>query len=148
MSIIFRTLSGVVLCAVIILGICCFWLVSYLNHSEQIIASYPTLAAAQEDIQNGWIPPILPPSTYAIHDSHNLDVNTGDGSFSFDPKDISLFAQHGVVPMADADKDSELIKLQTQGYKLGMYREDANSKWLLAVHESGKGYYWLEYTMK
>ena len=148
MNIIFRTLSGVVLCAVIILGLCCFLLVSYFNHSEQITTSYPTLAAAQEDIQKGWIPPILPPSSYAIRDSHNLDVNTGAGSFSFGPKDIAFFTQHGVVPMVEADKDTELIKLQAQGYKLGMYRGDEKSKWLLAVNESGKGYYWLEYERK
>ena len=67
--------------ALILLG--CF-------RAEVIQSKHNSTAAAQDTIARGWIPNCLPPGTFAIEETHNLDLNTGEGSFSFtDPMSIT-----------------------------------------------------------
>ena len=112
--------------------------------SDVVSQSYPTLAAAQTDIQKGWIPPILPSSTYDIQDSHHLDLNTGAGRFHFDPKQFEHFSKQGMQPQSVAQNpDAFYIQLKKEGYQFGGYTEERTT-WTFALHASGNGY-WLEY---
>jgi len=60
---------------------------------ETMRVSYATAAAARADgaIQRGWLPQELPDSATEIAESHDLDTNTGSGSFRFEKSDADLF---------------------------------------------------------
>lgn len=53
---------------------------------------YPTLADAKADrlFERGWLPDLLPPSSFDIHTINNLDASTSTGSFRFSPTDGPL----------------------------------------------------------
>lgn len=57
---------------------------------------YPTRAEAQADrlFERGWLPSILPDSSYDITTRNDLDTNTSKGSFSFDERDFPAFRAH------------------------------------------------------
>ena len=61
--------------------------------SDVVTRTYATLDDARRDrlFERGWVPDILPPSARQIRVSSNVDVNTVDGEFSFDPKDFPAF---------------------------------------------------------
>src|SRR5439155_13760401 len=65
-----------------------------LSSCEKVTKRYATLDDARRDrlFEHGWLPDILPPSTRDIRVSNNLDVNTSEGEFSFDPLDYAAFA--------------------------------------------------------
>ncbi|MEO6052609.1 MAG: hypothetical protein ABIP97_01210 [Chthoniobacterales bacterium] len=114
--------------------------------SDQINRSYATLQDAQEAIKKGWIPGILPPSTHSIRESHNLNVNTGSGSFAFDPKDKDyIFTQGASIEKIHPAFGTQIYELQKQGYGFAAYSRE-NSAWRIAIHPSGKGHYWLKDT--
>jgi hypothetical protein len=88
---------------------------------EVMRASYPTAAAAQADgaIERGWLPPTLPASAFAIAESHDLDTNTGGGSFRFDPRDAASFrakleGMPSSPPPSGAGDDH--VRLRDKGY--------------------------------
>ena len=56
---------------------------------DSMHASYASAAAARADggVARGWIPEELPDSAYSISESHDLDTNTGGGSFNFEAAD-------------------------------------------------------------
>ena len=123
-------------------GICALGLIGCL-YSDEISRSYATLADAREDIEKGWIPPCLPPSTHHISDSHNLDTNIGEGSFRFTPGDLASF--QACTPANDADlaggyPDSR----EGQSLKAAGYQFLKIPEFTLAIHPSGKGRYWLK----
>ena len=113
------------------------------NYFEQMTESYSTLAEAQDAIERGWIPPILPPSTTKIHDTHNLDSNIGNGSFQIDPREITYLEAHGAKPYPTdlVAADPAKSRLLSQGFRFLLYSNEM-SGWILAVHESGQGYFW------
>lgn len=55
--------------------------------------SYPTAAAARSDgaVERGWLPQELPNSAFDIAESHDLDTDTGGGSFHFQAADADSF---------------------------------------------------------
>ena len=54
---------------------------------------YPTITDAHSDrlFDKGWLPPIIPASSYNITTHNNLDLNTSVGDFSFQKEDLPLF---------------------------------------------------------
>ena len=60
---------------------------------DSMRASYATAAAARADggVARGWLPDELPDSAFSISESHNLDTNTGEGSFRFAASDADSF---------------------------------------------------------
>ncbi len=48
----------------------------------------------QKAIQNGWIPAILPKSSYEITETHDIDANTLFGSFKYKEEDEESFMQN------------------------------------------------------
>ena len=65
-----------------------------LSGCDRVSDSYATLADARNDrlFERGWLPDILPASARQIRVSSDLDVNTSEGEFSFDPADFAAFA--------------------------------------------------------
>lgn len=59
---------------------------------NEVEIRYPTLLAARADKQldQGWLPAILPPSTTDIRIINNLDLNTSSGDFDFHPAEYRL----------------------------------------------------------
>lgn len=109
---------------------------------DTVSRRYSTLAEAQEDIQKGWIPACLPPSSHSITDSHDLDTNVGHGTFKFAPADFAKFQSEKAATDADFAArrvaHDEWKPLANAGYHFVAIPE-----FIIAVHPSGKGRYWL-----
>jgi len=60
---------------------------------DTVRASYPTAEAARADgaIRRGLLPASLPDSAFEIASSHDVDTNTGGGSFRFAARDADSF---------------------------------------------------------
>jgi len=67
--------------------------------SDSVRSVHPTRAAAQPDIDRGWIPPVLPASATQIRERHDLDANVGHGTFAFAASDAEQF-RAALVPLA------------------------------------------------
>lgn len=106
-------------------------------HYDEVSRSYATLADAREDIEKGWIPDCLPPSTHHLSDSHDLDTNRGEGTFEFAPVDFAMFQV--VTPLTDADLTD---KKDWRGLKEAGYHFVTSGEFILAVNPSGQGRYW------
>ena len=66
----------------------------FLFGCDVVTSRYATLDDARRDrlFERGWLPDILPPSTRDIRVLNDVDVNTSQGEFSFDPVDYAAFA--------------------------------------------------------
>ena len=86
---------------------------------ESMHATYATAAAARADggVDRGWLPDQLPDSAVSITESHDLDTNTGEGSFRFGAADSDSFrAKLQSATPADLQRFSDPNKLQRNGY--------------------------------
>jgi hypothetical protein len=63
-------------------------------HSEHSDA-----AAAQDFMARGWTPECLPTGAYNIKESHDLDLDVGNGSFRFSEADVATL-QKNITPYA------------------------------------------------
>lgn len=59
--------------------------------SDVIRTEFATRAAAAEIIQKGWVPSVIPESAAEIREWHDLDTNTGHGTFRFSQDDAASF---------------------------------------------------------
>ena len=66
--------------------------------NDVLSSSHATRADAADTISRGWIPAVLPASATEIHETHNLDSNTGHGTFRFDVSDMHSF-QAALLPI-------------------------------------------------
>jgi hypothetical protein len=96
--------------------------------------------------ERGWLPPILPPSTTDIVEKNDLDLNLGEGSFSFSPADWDYFIANGAKAVkVGAESGSSRRQKQAEGFEFLTYARESTS-WLIAVHPEGRGAYWVEQT--
>ena len=114
---------------------------------DEISRKYSTLADARVDVEKGWIPPILPPSTYSIRDTHDLDLNLGEGSFLFDPKEFEVL-MNGLSATPNFSsrflpKDAERKALEKAGFSFRQHFAN-DTIWLVAATRDGHGRYWME----
>ena len=74
-----------------------FYGLIWLLPNDIVTSEYATLEAARADhlFGRGWLPDILPLSAYDIRTSNNLDIDTSEGEFSFDPSEYKVFVSHG-----------------------------------------------------
>ena len=82
-------------------------------------ASYTSAAAARTagGVARGWIPEELPDSAFSISESHDLDTNTGGGSFSFGAADADEFrAKLQPALPTDLQRFDDPGELQRVGY--------------------------------
>jgi len=101
-----------------------------INHSfeDMQISKYESLEEVKKNtaIKGGWIPAILPDSSYDIVESHDLDTNTIFGSFKYKEKDEETFMQnltdiHNTELMLEwgnflfkVDKELNLVKFRNK----------------------------------
>ena len=112
--------------------------------NDVISSSHATFAEARVDIDRGWIPPVLPASAVDIRERHNVDNNTGHGTFSFGAAGVQQFEaqlrplQPGDVPLPGVSRR----ELEQLGYIL--YRYDYFD---IAVDwRNRRGQFWLAYS--
>ena len=60
---------------------------------ETQLSHYANLPAARQsgEIERGWVPELLPSGSTDISETHNLDANTGTGTFKFPSADLDAF---------------------------------------------------------
>ena len=89
--------------------------------NEDVRSNHPTLIDAKSDIEKGWIPPVLPASTVKINESHDLDLNTGHGTFSFGQADAEQFKK-SLTTIGDSESLSGIEidrkRLKQEGFDL------------------------------
>jgi hypothetical protein len=113
--------------------------------SDVVENSHPTLAAAEQDIERGWVPSVLPASTVQIRESHDLDTNIGHGTFAFGTEDLEQF-KAALAPLASG---AHILRVQIprqqmerEGYSFYTYRD-----FYLAVDWSRRcGEFWLAHS--
>lgn len=64
--------------------------------SDEQSNSYKDLLTAKADnaIERGWVPAIIPKSAYNIEETHNQDTNVFYGSFYYKKKDEATLLKH------------------------------------------------------
>lgn len=110
---------------------------------------YKTYNDALKDnlFADGWLPEFIPSSSFNITTSHDLDLNTSEGEFSFPPSAAESFTTR-LFPYAGRkspylDIDKLLDQRKLQGYVLYEFPKD-NYVWVLFVNrEKGHAYYHL-----
>lgn len=112
--------------------------------SEKITSHYTTRTAATADIQKGWIPSVLPASATYIRETHNLDLNTGNGTFDFAAADAAIFKDR-LTPLSAAqvaqDPHIPRKRLRSEGYAFYQY----NDFYLAVNWQRREGEFWLHY---
>lgn len=124
----------------VLAGICTLGLAGCF-YSHEVSRSYSTLAEAKEDIEKGWIPDCLPPSTHSISDTHDLDLNLGEGSFEFAPEEFALFQTHPAATNSDL-ASRHPVSREWPALKKAGYLFLTVPEFIVAVHPSGKVRYW------
>jgi len=112
--------------------------------SDVVTFQYAKLQAARENdlFKRGWLPDILPPSTYKIRVSNDLDRNTSEGFFSFESSEYSLFKAH-LRPYQDLDTpyvgfDETIKRARSEGFETFVYK-NSDSTWLISCKDT-EGY--------
>jgi hypothetical protein len=113
--------------------------------SDTVITHFENYADANDSgaFERGWLPPILPPSAKNITEKNNLDLNIGEGSFTYESSHIDYFASREAQAIEVNSNSSEHLKRHHKnGYRLYRYSSESTS-WLIAVHPNGDGAYWV-----
>ncbi len=102
----------------------------YLLPNDTVTTHYATLEAAHDAhlFGRGWLPNILPSSTYDIQTSNHLDSNTSVGKFSFEPSQYKLFSSHvqhdtHIYPPF-SNWENTLAHKHKQGFQSSIYATD------------------------
>lgn len=66
------------------------------RYSDVQINKYEDIEVVKENkaIQKGWVPAILPESSYDITETHNIDTNNIFGSFKYKKEDEAALMEH------------------------------------------------------
>jgi hypothetical protein len=109
---------------------------------DTVESSYPTLAAAKQDIERGWIPSVLPTSTVQIRESHDLDTNIGHGAFAFGAEGAEQF-KAALTPLA-AGTQIRRVQIPRERMEHDGYSFYSFGDFYLAVDwSSRRGEFWL-----
>ena len=83
--------------------------------------SFPTKedAMAAEFFEKGWLPDFIPASSTDIQVTRNIDINTSEGGFAFDPKDAEQFVS--ILQQKNTDEcrlgqPENYAELRSKGY--------------------------------
>ena len=110
---------------------------------------YQTPADAKADrlFERGWLPDVLPPSSFDIHTINNLDASTSTGSFRFQPSEAALlFGKLVAGAPADApisDWPDMLVNYEQRGFTAWSHRDDDGHWVFFCIASNGE----CEYTM-
>lgn len=113
--------------------------------NEDVRSRHPTLIDAKSDIEKGWIPRVLPASTVEIHESHDLDLNTGHGTFSFGQADAEQFKK-SLIAIGDSESLSGIDFNRKQLKQEGFYLYKFEDFYLAVNWTQCQGQFWLKYS--
>jgi hypothetical protein len=103
-------------------------------------------ARADHLFERGWLPDILPPTAGGIRTSHNLDLNTSSGEFSFDPLEYAAFAArlrpYRSMDAPFANFEAEVEEMRADGFYPAVFEDEA-STWVFFCKPEGR----CDYTM-
>ena len=94
---------------------------------------YSSLEAARRDriFERGWLPDVLPRSSYSLRVSGDVDINTAKGEFSFHGAEFDgLVARLQPVSATDAIPDTVVERtgeLEKEGYTARAYTHEQYS---------------------
>jgi hypothetical protein len=113
---------------------------------DTVSSRYETRADAEADrlFQRGWLPNIIPQSSYDITTKNDLDINVSEGEFTFSPDHAKDFIDHLRRMEASEVSGTDSVRFIDRGYWPHAYR-DEDSWWTFFVN-SKKGH--CEYRMK
>lgn len=122
--------------------------------SEVVTSHYKTYSEAEKDqlFGRGWLPDIIPHSSFNITTANTVDRNTSEGEFSFTPTDTDSFISRlrpysgRTAPYGDFEK--MVKKRKAQSYTPYEF-EERQSIWVFFLNrENGHAYYsmWPVYT--
>jgi hypothetical protein len=116
------------------------------TNSDVISRQYASLDDAKQDIEKGWIPSILPPSTTAIRDTHDLDLNIGSGTFLYNPQEFDTLMNGASRKLPSNPRgvpnEQELQKWRDKGYFIRTYMTE-DTFFIVAANLQGDGHYWM-----
>jgi len=115
--------------------------------SDIVTRDYKTYndAVSDELFGRGWLPELIPPSSFNIKTANDLDVNTSKGEFSFPPGDTQAFIAK-LQPYSGRkspyiEYDKRVKKRISQGYTPYEYTGDV-STWVFFLNaDKGHAYY-------
>ncbi len=104
-----------ILIVVALFSILIFLLINQ-NFEDMQISKYESLEEVKENaaIKGGWIPAILPASSYDIVESHDLGTNTIFGSFKYKEKDEETFMQN----LTDLNSADDMLEWENFIFKI------------------------------
>jgi hypothetical protein len=102
---------------------------------DTVTSRYETRADAEADklFQRGWLPSIIPESSYDITTKNDLDINVSEGQFSFAPGHAEEFIKH--LERMDASEFSGIdsVRFMGRGYWPHYFRNE-NSWWQFFIN--------------
>ncbi len=115
---------------------------------DEVTEYYATKRAATDGnvVARGWLPLIIPESSFEIHMSNDLDLNVSDGSFKFAPEDWPAFSARltaGTPAAPFAKWEATLAKYRADGYRVNSYT-DEETTWAFFCRPTAG---WCEYLM-
>ena len=96
--------------------------------------------------ERGWLPAIIPTSAREIELRNNVDINTSEGEFRFEPSDAPAFVHEiflGHDGRAKLGEPSEIDELKSRGYIDYDFSNNGRC-WRFAIHpEEGHCHFWM-----
>ena len=118
---------------------------------DSVASHYETLEEARADrlFERGWLPDVLPPSSYDITVENDLDLNTSQGEFSFSPSEFAQLRDRlsPLGTLADSGFSSVLGDVEShvaEGYPAFGYRQSEYEWVFLCMPERGHCRYRLQ----
>jgi hypothetical protein len=102
---------------------------------DTVTSRYETRADAEADklIQRGWLPCIIPQSSYDIATKNDLDINASEGEFSFAPDHAREFTTHLRRMDASEVSGTDSVRFMERGYWPHFFR-DEDSSWTFFIN--------------
>jgi hypothetical protein len=119
--------------------------IGFAGCSDIMSSSHATRAAAEDTIQRGWIPAVLPASAVQIRESHNIDTNVGHGTFGFAASDAEQFRAALTLVPPDQPLRAHRVsrsEFEDRGYTFYQHKDfDMAIDWSRRIGE-----FWLVYS--
>jgi hypothetical protein len=112
-----------------------FTLLALTGCSDLVTERFDTLAKAKSHgaFERGWLPPVLPASARAIVDRHNLDLNTGGGSFDYDLSERAIYLESlsGLGAVLRSQQGTDIVTVTTDGsrWEIRLPRKLGRAEW-------------------
>ena len=105
------------------------------NCRDAVTSRYKTRSDAVADrlFQRGWLPSIIPQSSYDIRTKNDLDVNVSEGEFSFSPAEASKFTDHLRKMDASEIRENDAKHFIERDYRPYAFK-DEDSLWTFFVN--------------